>query len=262
MAAAAMRDEGRRLYAQVAQTLAEQIASGDYPVGARLPSERDIAAATGVSRPTVREAILALELDGLVEVRTGSGVYVAARVPARAKADTTDFGPFEILEARLLIEGEACALAATLIDDEGVDALAAMVETMERANERDVAMSEEIDRRFHLGIAAATNNSALVAAVDMLWVARQRSPQYRLLSQKVRRAGIKPRTGEHLAIITALRNRDPHAARAAMRDHLRRVIDALLHATESEAVEQAIEKARAKVAVTRRRYGRASGSVG
>lgn len=249
------RDDGRRLYAQVAQTLARQIAQGDYPVGARLPSERDIATATGVSRPTVREAILALELDGLVEVRTGSGVYVAARVPAKAKADTTDFGPFEILEARSLIEGEACALAAMLIDDAGVDRLAAMVEAMERENDRDVALSEEIDRRFHLGIAEATQNSALVAAVEMLWIARARSPQYRLLSQKVRRAGIKPRAGEHHAIIAALRNRDPHTARAAMRDHLRRVIDALLQATESEAVEQAIEQARATVAATRQRYG-------
>lgn len=251
------RDDARRLYAQVAQTLARQIANGDYPIGARLPSERDIAAATGVSRPTVREAILALELDGLVEVRTGSGVYVVARVPAKAKADTTDFGPFEILEARLLIEGEAAALAATLIDDAGVAELAAMVEAMERESERDIALSEEIDRRFHLGIAAATNNSALVASVDMLWAARARSPQYRLLSQKVRRAGIRPRGGEHRAIIAALAGRDPHAARAAMRDHLRRVIDALLQATESEAVEQAIEQARATVAATRQRYGSA-----
>jgi len=249
------RDETRRLYAQVAQTLAQQIADGDYPVGARLPSERDIAAATGVSRPTVREAILALELDGLVEVRTGSGVYVVAREPLKAKADTTDFGPFEILEARLLIEGEAAALAATLIDDAGVAQLAEMVEAMEIESERDVARSEEIDRRFHLGIAAATNNSALVASIDMLWAARARSPQYRLLSQKVRRAGIRPRGEEHRAIIAALANRDPHAARAAMRDHLRRVIDALLQATESEAVEAAIERARATVAATRRRYG-------
>ena len=249
------QEDGRRLYAQVAQTLAAQIASGVYAVGGRLPSERDIAAATGASRPTVREAILALELDGLVEVRTGSGVYVAARLPVKTEADTTDFGPFEILEARLMIEGEACGLAATLIDDAGVDALAAMVEAMERANERDVACSEEIDRRFHLGIAEATQNSALIATIDMLWTARMRSPQYRLLSQKVRRAGVKPRAGEHEAIIAALRLRDPDAARAAMRDHLRRVIDELLHATESEAVELAIERARATVAVTRQRYG-------
>ncbi|RZM06153.1 MAG: GntR family transcriptional regulator, partial [Sphingomonas sp.] len=110
------REDGNRLYAQVARTLAARIAEGVYPLGGRLPSERDIAASTGVSRPTVREAILALELDGLVEVRTGSGVYVAALTPARAQADTSGFGPFEILEARALIEGETCALAATLID--------------------------------------------------------------------------------------------------------------------------------------------------
>ncbi len=248
------REDGNRLYAQVARTLAARIAEGVYPLGGRLPSERDIAASTGVSRPTVREAILALELDGLVEVRTGSGVYVAALTPARAQADTSGFGPFEILEARALIEGETCALAATLIDDAGVSALAAMIDAMELENERDVERSEEIDRRFHLGIAEATQNSALVAAVDSLWAARDRSPQYRLLSDKVRRAGIKPRAGEHSAILAALRQRNPHAARNAMRDHLRRVIDSLLQATESEAVEQAIEQARATVAATRQRY--------
>jgi DNA-binding FadR family transcriptional regulator len=245
------RTDGNRLYAKLARSLAAQIAAGDYPVGGRLPSERDIAATAGVSRPTVREAILALELDGLVEVRTGSGVYVAASTPAHAEADTSGFGPFEILEARALIEGETCALAATLIDDGEIAALAGMIDAMEIENDRDIELSEMLDRRFHHGIAEATRNSALVAAVDALWTARERSPQYRLLTDKVRRAGVKPRADEHQAILAALRKRDPHAARNAMRDHLRRVIDSLLQATESEAIEQA----RATVAATRQRYG-------
>ncbi len=73
----------KRLYEQVADQLSARIAAGTYIVGERLPSERDLAAAFGVSRPTVREAVIALELDGLVEVKTGSGVYVIARAPDR-----------------------------------------------------------------------------------------------------------------------------------------------------------------------------------
>ena len=76
----------RRLYEQIAQKLARDIATGRYELGQRLPSEREMAQAFAVSRPTVREAIIALELDGLVDVRTGSGVYVMNKKPPSGKA--------------------------------------------------------------------------------------------------------------------------------------------------------------------------------
>ena len=73
--------EPRRLYEQISRKLAKSIAEGEYELGQRLPSERELAQAFSVSRPTVREAIIALELDGLVQVRLGSGVYVVNRHP-------------------------------------------------------------------------------------------------------------------------------------------------------------------------------------
>ena len=73
--------ETQRLYERIARTLATSIAAGEYKVGQRLPSERELATHFDVSRPTVREAIIALELDRLVEVRTGSGVYVINTEP-------------------------------------------------------------------------------------------------------------------------------------------------------------------------------------
>src|SRR5690349_4891057 len=91
--------EPRRLYEQIAQKLATAIASGEYELGQRLPSERELAQAFGVSRPTVREAIIALELDELVEVRLGSGVYVINRQPPAGAASYKDIGFFELLEA-------------------------------------------------------------------------------------------------------------------------------------------------------------------
>ena len=78
----------RRLYEQIAQKLARDIAIGRYDLGQRLPSERELAQAFAVSRPTVREAIIALELDGLVDVRTGSGVYVMNKKPPRDRKST------------------------------------------------------------------------------------------------------------------------------------------------------------------------------
>lgn len=245
------KTEAGRLYERVAQDLSGKIAAGQYVVGQRLPSERDLAQAYAVSRPTIREAIIALELDGLVEVRLGSGVYVTAKLPRGGTAGEMDVGPFELLEARRAIEGETCALAAVLITDEQLDELQGLIAEMQAENSRDVTMSEDADRRFHMLIATSTQNSAMVAAVQMLWDARARSPQTQSLSVKAHAAGVVPRIDEHAAILTALRNRSPDAARRAMRDHLTRVLDSLLAATEVQELEQA----RARIAAERKRYG-------
>jgi len=242
--------ETQRLYERIAQQLASGIAKGQYLVGQRLPSERELAQAFNVSRPTIREAIIALELDSLVDVRVGSGVYVKNKAPPGGKAGATDIGPFELLEARRSIEGEACALAAARIDDAQLAQLAELLTEMRTENEHDVVLSEDADRRFHELIAAATQNSGMIAAVKMLWDARTRSPQNRSMSSKVRATGVKPRIDEHTAILKALKLRDGDAARAAMRDHLTRVIDALLKATEV----QEMERARQQIAEQRKRY--------
>lgn len=242
--------EFHRLYERIAQKLAGAIARGEYKIGQRLPSERELAQAFAVSRPTIREAIIALELDHLVEVRVGSGVYVTNKEPPGGKAGATDIGPFELLEARRAIEGEACALAAARIDAAQLAELAGLVAEMRQENARDVVLSENADRRFHELIAAATQNSGMMVAVKMLWDARARSPQNRSMSSKVRASGIKPRIDEHTAILKALRLRDPEAARAAMREHMTRVIDSLLKATEV----QELERARAQIAEQRKRY--------
>jgi DNA-binding FadR family transcriptional regulator len=244
------KTEAGRLYEKVAQDLSQKIAAGQYAVGQRLPSERDLAQAYEVSRPTIREAIIALELDGLVEVRLGSGVYVTAQLPRGGQAGEMDVGPFELLEARRAIEGESAALAAALISDEELEELRQLVAEMQAENARNVVMSEDADRRFHMLIATATQNSAMVAAVQMLWDARARSPQTQSLSAKAHAAGVTPRIDEHAAILKALRERSPEAARRAMRDHLTRVLESLLAATEVQELEQA----RARIAAERKRY--------
>lgn len=242
--------DSRRRYERIAEELRADIASGTYAVGQRLPSERDLALRFKVSRPSVREATIALELDGLVEVRYGSGVHVVATVPTNGVAGITDFGPFELLEARRALEGETCALAAQRMTHEQLAELTVLVAEMRTENEHDVAQSEDADRRFHELIAEATGNSALLAAVKTLWTARQRSPQYKLLSHKVRAKGVKPRIDEHNRIVAALKRKDADGARTAMRDHLARVIDELLKATEAEAHERTA----AEIAEKRRKY--------
>ncbi|MDR6147765.1 FadR/GntR family transcriptional regulator [Sphingomonas sp. NCPPB 2930] len=243
----AKKPDNGRLYERIAREIGAKITAGDYAVGQRLPSERDLAQAHAVSRPTVREAIIALELDGLVEVRMGSGVYVTAATPHGGEPGQTDIGPFELLEARRTIESEVCALAATRIDDATLAELRTLTDAL---HDPDLERAELADRRFHETIARATQNSAMVAMVELLWNARERSPQYRLLSDKAHGAGVVPRLEDHVAILDALIARDPDAARAAMRQHLTNVLDAILAATEVHEMEQA----RARIAAHRERY--------
>jgi DNA-binding FadR family transcriptional regulator len=243
--------EPRRLYEQIARKLAKAIADGKYAVGDRLPSERELAQNFEVSRPTVREAIIALELDGLVEVRLGSGVYVTSKHPPGGREGSKDIGPFELLEARHAIEGEAAALAAQRIDDEQLGQLIALLGEMRDDNrQNEIIMSEEADRRFHELIATATQNSGIIAAVQMLWDARARSPQSHLADDKSRARGNKPSIDEHNAILRALKRRDPEAARSAMHEHISRVIEDMLKVTEVEE----LERVRAIAAEKRRRY--------
>lgn len=243
--------EPRRLYEQISQTLAAAIADGQYELGQRLPSERELAQTFGVSRPTVREAIIALELDGLVEVRVGSGVYVTSRLPPSGAEGAKDIGPFELLEARRAIESEACALAALRIDEAQLQELTDLVAEMREDNwHQEILKSEEADRRFHLLIAISTRNSAIVAAVQLLWDARARSPQSHSIDAKGRALGLKPPVAEHVEILLALKRRDAEAARAAMHEHISRVIEDMLEVTKVEE----LEKARADAAEKRRRY--------
>lgn len=242
-----------RLYQDLAHKLVGELSNGKYPVGSRLPAERELAQQYGVSRPTVREATIALEVQGMVEVRIGSGTYVV-RLPDSEMSQSFDVSAFEITEARLLFESEAAALAATQITEEEIDEIEALVAEIAREN-RDPAGTDKADRLFHLAIGRATRNMAVHEAVERLWNLRSNSAEAALLHQKARTANVKPVVEEHSAILEALRKRDPSAAREAMRVHLSAVIDGLLFATEG-ASQPANDK---QAAARRQRYKRANG---
>ncbi len=218
----------QRLYLQVAEQLQEQIADGTFDGGSRLPSERDLAGQFGVSRPTIREAMIALEIAGVVEVRSGSGVYVKeAPSEPRHTIDLEDPGPFEILEARKVIESETCALAAQRISDAQLVQLARLLKDMEEENQQQ-AITESADEQFHCLIARAAQNSALSATVAWLWQLRNNSPISTHFHARLRREGDRPILADHHAILKALQARNASRARKAMHNHLQRVIDHLL----------------------------------
>lgn len=219
--------EPTRLYRQIADQIATLIDRGEFVAGARLPAERELAAVLGVSRTSVREAIICLELAGRVEVRVGTGIFVCASPgpgsapPVPAEGDAP--GPFDLLAARQVIEGEIAALAARTIRRREI---AVLHETMARmrASDSDHAPRESADREFHVAIAQATGNSALRAVVNRLWDARSH-PLWTRIEAHFHTPALRARTLEdHAAIVAALEAHDPDAARAAMHRHLARVI--------------------------------------
>ncbi|MDR6127119.1 DNA-binding FadR family transcriptional regulator [Sphingomonas sp. SORGH_AS802] len=229
-------EKSDKLYRRVTDGILQRLAQGEFPVGSRLPTERELAETYTISRTTVREAMVALEMMGVVEMRKGSGIYVASlRMPGEG-AETLDVGAFELLEARRSVEAEVAALAALRIDDERLDELDALVATMADAD-ADIAASERADRDFHLAIAGATGNGAFLAVVTDLWAMRDRCDLARTIHQRARGGGEMLRVAEHRAIVTALRARDAEAARLAMRQHLDAVLEHLLARTESEEIE-------------------------
>ncbi len=212
--------EPRRLYRQIADQIRTLIKSGEYRAGARLPPERDLAKQLGVSRPSVREALIALEVEGLVEVRIGSGIYVQEAGIAHAvhEGDVTA-GPFELIRARYVIESECAALAAKSARKPQMQAIAEALAAMEH----DVTSkhpAQDGDRQFHMRIAEATGNSALVAVVRMLWDERT-GPLYKQLENHYDTPSLwEHAMTEHRAVYKAIALRDANAARTAMQRHL------------------------------------------
>ena len=233
-----------RRYQQVAAAIEQAIAEGKYLPGHRLASERDLAEEMGVSRPTVRRAVIALEMRGLLEARQGSGVYVRQPNATQPPKDL-DIGAFEQAEARRLFEGEVAALAATHITDEELAYLETLVADMshEAATKEQ---SELADRQFHITIAQATRNVAMVRVVENTWDLRYKSPLCMQLLDRASKVRNRPLEDEHRDIIESLRTRDPNAARAAMQAHLGGLIENLLITAELEEMERTRERLAAK----------------
>ena len=229
----------KRLFQSVAEQIAALIDEGAYPPGTRLPGERELAEKLGVSRVTIREAEIALQAVGRLEIKTGSGVYVSD-APIIQNAALPKASAFEVTEARLLVESESAALAAHNISDEGIADLAKWIEQMGSENADE---ANEADEQFHMAIAEASNNAAMVHTIQSLWRMREEIPEVKATYEAVCTHDASFRTAEHRAIFDALRSRDPAAARNAMREHFHRLLESMLDATERRALEQVQQQA-------------------
>ena len=218
--------DNRRLYRQISDQISRLIENGEYKPGERLPAERVLAEQLNVSRPTVREALIALEVEGRVEIRGGAGVFVLDYKGNQTEQQSSNAnglpmpGPFEVLFARDLIEPEVAALAAK-------NATPGQLSVMSQAMGEMVCCSAadpkrlEYDRNFHYALAEASGNSALVLAIQTLWIPREQVVYIRLEDHFHNEQVWQRSIMEHRDILEAVKRRDPKAARAAMHRHLK-----------------------------------------
>jgi len=225
----------KRLFHSVANQITALINKGIFPAGSRLPGERELAERFGVSRVTVREAEIALQAVGRIEIKMGSGVYVCEQQPTDHDS-LPDVSAFELTEARSLFESEAAALAAPKISDETLDQLDQLLVQM--ADTSDPEAANEADRQFHQTIAEASNNRAVVYTIKNLWRMRNELPGVKASYESVCVGDADYRVKEHRMIFDALKAHDPAAARDAMRQHFYRLIEAMLDATEQREMEE------------------------
>lgn len=229
----------KKQYQEIGQHLRQQIIDGHYAVGTRLPTERNIAETWGVSRTIVREAMLMLELEGTVDIRPGSGVYVM-RIPSESSDEEeaffrSDVGPFEMLQARQLLESNIAAFAAKMATKADIENLRRILEQEQKA----IAMndkSQDNDKVFHLLLAGATQNQMLLDTVTSIWRHHENSPLWSQMRSYIDTRSYRLKwLSDHQTILAALRRRDVMGSWQAMWQHLENVKHSLLELSDSEA---------------------------
>lgn len=212
-----------------------------YNPGDRLPPEREIAEMLDVTRTVVREALIMLEIKGLVEVRRGAGIYVLDNAVGEGAAESADInhcndaGPFELLQARQLLESNIAAFAAKMATRADIDNLKQIIEQEQRAIAANDT-SQDNARLFHLVLAGATQNQMLLATVERIWLQMDSSPLWQQFNVHIASRAYRLKwLGDRQTLLAALRRRDVMGAWQAMWQHLENVKNSLLELSDEDA---------------------------
>lgn len=216
-----------RLYRQISNLLINCIKQGQFPAGAILPPERELAKQLGVSRSSIREALIALEITGWVEIRTGNGVYVMNPLPQSESAPAEEeFSLKALIQARQVYEAMTAELAARNGSDDQRAELQEITQDLIQLHVNDDKFLRE-DKRFHLLIAEMTGNEVLRDMMEYLWNKRKSSRFVRLESHYAESDFPREMNQDHANIAAAIIARDAPQARACMERHLQHVYDRL-----------------------------------
>ena len=221
-----LQPKGHKRYQEIVTAISAAIREGRYASGERLPGERELAKEFGVGRNAIREAMVALEVHGLVEAKHGAGLFIAP-APLLKGEGSSVFSAIEILTTRRLCEGEAAALAAVTITEVDLAKLAKAVRDI-KARYADEAVDAATES-FHLTMAQATDNSAIVHVVANLLQMQRSSGSCSQLIRRVRSERAQTWHHDYLKIFRAVRVRDSSAARSALHEHFDHVLEAVVN---------------------------------
>lgn len=212
----------RSLTDEAIDRIREFVRSGRFPAGSRLPPEHELATELGISRSPTREAVKALELARVLEVRRGDGTYVTSLAPSLlleglgTAVSLMDGSVLELTEVRRLLEPAATGVAATRITDAQLRAVAELLDAMQEAVE-DVERLTVLDAAFHRAVVTASGNETLTALLDGI---SSRTLRARIWRGTVDRGVTQVTLDQHKAIYDALAGRDPAVATAAALMHV------------------------------------------
>lgn len=223
-----------RLYRQISNLIIECIKSGDFKAGEPLPSERELAKQIEVSRSTIREAFIALEMTGWIEIRVGNGVYVSNPLPQteskkeitinHTEKDETEFSLRDLLKARQSFETMIAELAARNATGEQCAELQEIMKDLIKRKDNDENFLRE-DKRFHLLISEMTGNEVLHNMMEHLWDMRQ-STRFILMESHYANIDLpKSMNIDHQQIVKAILERNPKEAARCMHEHLQHVYE-------------------------------------
>lgn len=218
--------------AEVASALRKLIHRDELQLFERLPSERDLAENFGVSRGTLREGLIQLEQEGLVEIRAGSGTYVSYAGPNTGAQVIADARPLELIDTRFALEPHICRLAVLHGQEADFRRLEDLLGQMEE-NTQDPKAFAEADTAFHAALVESTGNSLLIWIISQINDVRSQDQWDRMRKVTLDPQIIKTYNTQHRLIVDALRQRDPERAAMLMKDHLDTARRSLTRAAET-----------------------------
>jgi GntR family transcriptional repressor for pyruvate dehydrogenase complex len=227
-----------KLYTQIYGQIIGLVENGHFTEGDRLPPERELARLLGVSRATLREALMVLQMSGIVKKISGQGTFIdlqpREKSPSFALPQMGE-SPFVILEARKVIEPAIAQLAAEVSTDESQKKIESILDWVQSDHSENQVIGEifsEGDRKFHLEVACSTENPLIISIQEMiyaytgqkLWLALMRQSSFATPNRWQRSLD------EHQKIYEAIQDRNPELAANRVRAHLRSVERTMIQA--------------------------------
>lgn len=228
-----MHKKQPRLYQEIGKQIKKDLLV-QFNTGDRLPSEREIAEKYNVGRAVIREAIIMLELEDLVEARKGSGIYLINNPQASDSILTEQIGPFEHLQARQIIESDIAKFAAMQATKSDIIQLQKAL-ALEEENLKENYVDDSGDKMFHTYLAQSTQNSAFIDIINYFWSWRNASPMWEKLHSHINDTNYRKKwLADHKEILAAIQKKDTALAYEAMWNHLENVKETLIELSDTE----------------------------